>query len=273
MELTFAPLFSGSSGNSVYVGCGDAHLLVDAGVSGAKILSELAKIGVKPGELSGILVTHEHVDHIRSVGILSRKLDVPVYATEGSWAAMESKIGEIPERNMRIFDKRQDFYIGRMEIRAFSLPHDAAEPVGYTFFSGGTRFSVATDIGCVKESWLKEIDGSDAVLLESNYDPGMLAAGNYPYLLKQRIASRKGHLANEDAGEAAVALARRGARRIILGHLSKENNFPELALKSCEAAMLQAGIRPGQDVAVGVALRDGITGLFAIRREEMEAFL
>ena len=132
---------------------------------------------------------------------------------------------------------------------------------------------MATDIGCVRESWLKEIAGSDAVLLESNYEPGMLMTGSYPYALKQRIASRRGHLSNPDAGEAAVELVRRGARRIILGHLSKENNVPELAMGCCEAALRDAGIRPGQDVALTVARRDGVTGLYALKREEMEALL
>jgi phosphoribosyl 1,2-cyclic phosphodiesterase len=273
MELIFAPLFSGSSGNCVYVGCGDTHLLVDAGVSCARIIAELGRVGVRPGSLNGVLVTHEHADHIKGIGILSRRLDLPVYATEETWAAMEGKVGGISLKNRRVFDKNADFYVGPLEIRAFSVPHDAADPVGYSFSAGGARFSVATDIGCVRESWLKEVAGSGAVLLESNYELGMLLSGSYPYALKQRIASRKGHLANTDAGEAAVELVNRGARRIILGHLSKENNLPELALGCCEAALREAGVRPGADMALNVARRDGVTGLYALRREETEALL
>ncbi len=265
MELRFAPLFSGSSGNSLYVGCDGGHLLIDAGVSCARVVAELRRSGVEPSQLCGVLVTHEHIDHIRGVGVLSRKYDLPVFATEGTWAAMEDKLGGVALKNVRVLEPMQDFYLGGMNVMAFETPHDAAQPVGYTITLGGARLCVATDIGCVRESWLGVAEGSDAVVLESNYDPDMLRAGRYPYALKQRILGRRGHLANDDAGRAAVELVRRGARQIVLGHLSKENNFPALAEKCCALALEGDGVRLGRDASLCVAERDGLTGMFAVR--------
>lgn len=264
MELRFSPLFSGSSGNSIYVGCDGAHILVDAGISGTRIAKALEGIGVAPGSLSGILVTHEHSDHIQGIGVLSRKYDVPIYATEGTWAAMEGKIGAVQPKNVCLIEPEINFFLGPIEIMAFSTPHDAADSVGYAFELDSAKFALATDIGCVRDSWFKHVKGADAVLLESNYDPDMLKAGPYPYDLKKRILSRRGHLSNDDAGETAAELVKAGARQIVLGHLSKENNFPELALKSSEIAMMAEGIEVGRDVDLRVALRDAPTGIFSV---------
>ncbi len=264
MELRFAPLFSGSSGNSIYIGTNRTHLLTDAGVSGSKVIEELKKIGVNPADINGILVTHEHIDHIKGVGILARKLHVPIYATEGTWAGMEQKIGKISLNQQVIIQTNAPFYIGDIDITAFPTPHDALEPCGYSFSVGSSRFSLATDIGYIRDGWMKAVSGSDAVLLEANYDPDMLTAGPYPFDLKKRILSRKGHLSNDDAGLAAVSLVRAGAKQIILGHLSKENNFPELALRTVELVLRQNGIDPERDVELVVAARDEATGLFAL---------
>ena len=264
MELRFSPLFSGSSGNAIYVGCDEAHLLVDAGLSGTRVSQEMQRAGLDPRALNAILVTHEHADHIKGIGILSRKYDLPIYATEGTWQAMYGKIGAIADKNRCVFEPNEDFFIGPINITPFATPHDAAQSVGYTFELDGAKLAIATDLGCVRDSWLKYVLGADAVLLESNYDPDMLKAGPYPYELKQRILSRHGHLSNDDAGHVAVQLVQNGARQIILGHLSKENNFPELAMRACELTLQQAGIAPHEDVALCVASRDGCTGMFAI---------
>ena len=267
MELRFSPLFSGSSGNAIYVGCDDAQILVDAGMSGTRVVQALARVGVDPRGLDAIFVTHEHADHIKGIGILSRKFDLPVFATEGTWEGMYDKIGPIAAKNRVIIEAGRDFFIGSIDATPFSIPHDAAEPVGYTFEADGAKLAIATDLGCVRDGWLNHVLGADAVLLESNYDPDMLRAGPYPYELKQRIASRRGHLSNDDAGRVAAELARHGTRQIILGHLSKENNFPELAMRSCELYLQQSSILPHEDVALCVARRDGVTGLFSIASE------
>ena len=267
MELRFCPLFSGSSGNALYLGCGDTHLLIDAGMSGAKITAEMERIGLSPKDLTGILVTHEHADHIAGAGILSRRYDLPIYANEGTWVAMHEKLGNIHEKNVMLFETGADFHIGSLDITPFATPHDAAEPVGYSFYAGRNKLSIATDLGAVKESWLKHIEESDLVLLESNHDVDMLKAGRYPYELKRRILGSKGHLSNDDAGKAAVELVRRGVRSIILGHLSGENNFPELAYQSVCSMLQLEGIDPGSDVMLSVASRDGASGMYVIGDE------
>ena len=267
MELRFAPLFSGSSGNAIYVGTDRTNLLIDAGVSGSRVLDELKKIGVNPSDLDGILVTHEHGDHIKGVGVLARKLRVPIYATEGTWAGMEAKLGKISLNQQAIIQTESPFYIGDLDITAFPTPHDALEPCGFAFSNGCARFAIATDIGYAREGWMKYILGADAVLLEANYDPDMLTAGSYPFELKKRILSRKGHLSNDDAGAVAAKLVQSGAKQIILGHLSKENNFPELALRTVELILRQNGIDPENDLDLRVALRDETTGLFALSSE------
>ena len=150
MELRFSPLFSGSSGNAVYVGCGNTHLLVDAGLSGARVAQALSDVGVDPRSLAGILVTHEHSDHIRGVGILSRKFDLPVYATPGTWLGMAAKLGAISEKNRRTIETETHFFLGDVDVVAFSTPHDALEPCGFRFENGAARFALATDIGGMK---------------------------------------------------------------------------------------------------------------------------
>ena len=267
MELRFSPLFSGSSGNAIYIGCDDAQLLVDAGMSGTRVIQELLRVGVDPARLNAILVTHEHADHIKGIGILSRKFDLPVFATEGTWEGMYDKIGAIAAKNRIIVDPEQDFFMGSINVTPFSIPHDANQPVGFTFEADGAKLAIATDLGCIRDGWFNHVLGSDAVLLESNYDPDMLRAGPYPYELKKRIQSRHGHLSNDDAGHAAAELALHGTQQIILGHLSKENNFPELAMRSCELSLQMAGLVPHEDIHLYIARRDGNTGMFSVSAE------
>lgn len=265
MELLFSPLFSGSSGNAVYVGCDGEGILVDAGVSCSRIVKELERIGVQPESLKAIVVTHEHADHTASAGILSRKFDLPIYATEGTWGGMQEKLGAVQEKNIRLIDARQDFFIGKINISPFAIPHDAADPCGFSFSCGRLKASIATDIGCIRDGWMNAVSGSDILLLESNYDEDMLKAGKYPYVLKKRILGRSGHLSNDDAGKAAVQLAAREVKNIILGHLSKENNFPQLAEQTVKLALSQAGAEIGGDVSLTVARRDGFSGLYSLR--------
>lgn len=264
MEIVFAPLFSGSSGNSVYVSGGGCRLLADAGMSASRIKTELSKIPVDPASLNAIFVTHEHDDHIKGIGILARRYGIPVYATQGTWDGMRSKVGDIPPECVRTIVPGQDLYLKDMNIMPFSTPHDAGDSVGYTFSVGAASFTIATDIGCVKDSWLMHAYGSQAVLLESNYDPGMLLSGPYPYQLKCRIRSRTGHLSNDDAAQAALKLVKNGTTRIILGHLSDKNNFPDLALACCRNALEQSGYIIGKDVDITTANRSELTRVFRV---------
>ena len=264
MQLQFCPLFSGSSGNAIYIGTDKTKILVDAGVSGAKVTAELAKIGVSMSEIRAILVTHEHADHISGVGVLSRRHHIPVYASLGTWAAMAGKLGEIDAGCRIQFEAGEDFSIGDLDIRPFPTPHDAADPVGYAVSAAGAKVAIATDLGAVREGWLREAEGADVLLLEANHDVDTLKAGRYPYELKRRILGNRGHLSNDDAGAAAVELVRRGVRVIVLGHLSGENNFPELAYASVACVLEEAGFKPGRDVMLCVARRDGKSELFVL---------
>lgn len=247
-------LRSGSRGNASLVSGGNTKLLVDCGVSGKSVTSALADVDVYPEDISAIAVTHEHIDHIAGIGVMMRRYHIPVWANAATWAAMESQVGKIDKSLVNIFDNNSSFEIGEIGVKPFSIPHDAADPVGYSFMCGDEKVAVATDIGELKKDLFEAIRGSKTVLLESNHDVNMLEIGKYPPQLKRRIRGKLGHLSNDDAGRAAEFLVRLGTERIILGHLSEENNYPELARQTVICVLDDAGIKCGRDVLLGVAL-------------------
>ena len=185
---------------------------------------------------------------------MMRRYHIPVGANAATWAAMESQVGKIDKSLVNIFDNDSSFEIGEIGVKPFSIPHDAADPVGYSFMCGDEKVAVATDIGELKKDLFEAIRGSKTVLLESNHDVNMLEIGKYPPQLKRRIRGKLGHLSNDDAGRAAEFLVRLGTERIILGHLSEENNYPELARQTVICVLNDAGIKCGRDVLLGVAL-------------------
>lgn len=260
MELCFCTLYSGSSGNASFISANGTAILVDAGVSLAAIQRALLSLSYSAAQVSALLITHEHIDHIKSAGVLSRKFDIPVYANARTWAAMEDKIGPLPLKNVRVFNTGQDFYIKDLGVYSFAIPHDAAEPVGYCFYCRGGKVCMMTDLGRVTDKTLSAAENSDVVLIESNHDVGMLKNGRYPAALKKRILGNRGHLSNEAAGEALLKLAGRGVRRAVLGHLSQDNNTEELALDTVRAR-LKAG---GAEVDVTVAGRTSMSSMFKI---------
>lgn len=247
-------LRSGSRGNASLVSGGNTKLLVDCGVSGKSVTSALADVDVYPEDISAIAVTHEHIDHIAGIGVMMRRYHIPVWANTATWTAMESQVGKIDKSLVNIFDNDSSFEIGEIGVKPFSIPHDAADPVGYSFMCGDEKVAVATDIGELKKDLFEAIRGSKTVLLESNHDVNMLEIGKYPPQLKRRIRGKLGHLSNDDAGRAAEFLVRLGTERIILGHLSEENNYPELARQTVICVLNDAGIKCGRDVLLGVAL-------------------
>jgi len=263
MKLSIAPLFSGSGGNATYIGTESGGLLIDAGLSGSTIISALQQIDKKPTDLSGILVTHEHIDHIKGIGVLSRKYDIPVFANAETWEAMQDKVGGISLKNMRMIDDGE-FFIRDMMITPIPLSHDAANPTGYAVSANGKKVTVMTDSGKVTKQMFDRAAGSSILLLESNHDVNMLKCGRYPYQLKARILSNKGHLSNIDCGKAAAELIGRGVRGILLGHLSKENNFDELAYQTVYDTLIAEGIVPGRDAALAVAKKTEVTGYFEL---------
>ncbi len=265
MQLRFCPLYSGSSGNALFVQYGDVRVLIDAGKSGRMITDALTFIGEDPGKIDAILVTHEHSDHIAGVGILARKLGVPVYATAGTWQGIADKVGKIAPEQRRVIEAGQDFYIGSLGVDSFSIPHDAADPVGFRLWGGGHSVATATDLGYFPKDLLDRVGGADLVLLESNHDPDMLMANDhYSQALKRRILGRRGHLSNDACAEAAVLLRETGVRNLILGHLSGENNTPRLALTTTESRCELEGMQMGVDIRVDIAYRDRVGGVYTI---------
>ncbi len=260
--IKFCSLVSSSKGNAVLVSNGKTNILIDCGISKRRTADALAQAGVSPRDLDAILVTHEHNDHISGVGVMSRGYDIPVYANEKTWAAMERALGRVEEANKKLFRVGESFEINGVGVTSFAIPHDAACPVGYSLFTEGLKLSVATDMGHIDESVVDSICGSDIVLLEANHDLAMLQNGRYPAALKRRILGQFGHLSNDSSAQIAVRLLRSGTRAILLGHLSEENNLPDLAYAAVKGALTGAGARLERDIRLAVANRYELSGMF-----------
>ena len=260
MRMRFCPLCSGSSGNATYIEAGETRLLVDAGLSAKRITALLEEIGVSPAQLDAVLITHEHTDHVSGVDVLCRRHDLPVYANAACFMALRERLAKIPAGRRFVFEPDHDFFIGQVCIFPFTTYHDAAHPVGFTFTWQGKKCAVCTDIGHVDGRVLEALERASVLLLECNHDVDMLMAGQYPYMLKQRILSGHGHLCNEDCGHALVRLYAAGVKHAILGHLSRENNYPPLALATVRGVLAEAGV----DMGLVLAERDMPTGIFEI---------
>ena len=230
--FNFYSLYSGSSGNSLFVETQNTKLLIDAGVSSKKIETALNDINIDPSTLDGILVTHEHIDHVQGLGTLSKKFDLPVFVNQETLDAMPKQKDKISENNIKTFKISDKFEIGDLEIKPFSIPHDAANPCGFNIWKDNKKISIATDIGHMTNPILKSLEESLFIMLEANYDPEVLRCSPYPFTLKSRIAGPTGHLPNEMAGKTISHLLKSGLKNAMLGHLSKQSNFPELAYKT-----------------------------------------
>lgn len=259
--MNFVSLISGSSGNATLVSDEKTNILIDCGMSGRALSKCLDELDMSADELDALLVTHEHIDHARGVGVVARRHNIPVYATEGTFAAMD--VGVLPSWTAVSPDAA--FEIGSIGVRPFSIPHDAAEPVGYNFFADGKTWTVATDLGHMDEKLLSYLRGSHTILLESNHDIEMLRMGSYPYLLKQRILSDVGHLSNDAAADTLCSLVESGTEHIMLGHLSQENNNPNIAYLTAQNTLAAAGIEIARDVTLTVAQRGAVTVCEAVR--------
>lgn len=250
-------LISGSSGNASVITCGSGLILTDCGMSGKKLEETLAAIDYSCADISAILMTHEHIDHTRGVGVISRRYNIPVYATEGTFEGAE--IGNIPDSSIHIIRPEKDFEISDVGVHPFSISHDANDPVGYSFFISGKKLTLATDTGEITAEIEKNILGSDEIILESNHDIEMLMYGSYPYNLKKRILGSKGHLSNDTASEVCLKLLNSGTKKIMLGHLSDENNTPGIAYETSKNILEKAGAKIGRDIELCVAERYKIT--------------
>ncbi len=256
--IKFCTLYSSSSGNSTLLSDGDTNILIDAGVSAAKITAALSNLNISPDEIDGILVTHEHTDHICGIRVLSKKFNIPVYANPKTMEHILKSAPEIAPGNARIITASKPFVIRSVTAKAFPTPHDSAESVGYVICAEGKKYAVATDTGHITKSMLSNLAGCEAVLIESNHDEEMLRSGPYPYVLKKRILSDNGHLSNAKCAWLSTQLAIWGTRRIALGHLSEQNNTYQKAFFASEEMLTANNFKVGSDVLLKVALKDEI---------------
>lgn len=250
---------SGSSGNCIYIGTDNTHILVDDGISGKKVVEGLKKLDLKPEDIDAILITHEHNDHINGLGVLERKCMTPVYGTGGTIKYISGcdYLGKMPDGIFHTIDSGGSFTIKDLTIGTVPISHDAADPVAYTFKSGERKAGIVTDLGTYDDGIVDAFSGMDVLLVEANHDINMLLTGPYSYPLKQRILSARGHLSNESCGQLVGNLIRDNTEHIVLGHLSRENNFAELAYETVRMEInLTDNEYDAKDFDIQVAKRD-----------------
>lgn len=257
---------SGSSGNCIYVGNETCGLLVDAGISKKRIVEALSAIGVKPESLLGIFITHEHSDHISGLCVFLKQYNIPVFATRETVAYMQGhkSLKEIKEISYRVIEPNTSFWIQDILVHPFSISHDACNPVSYTFTCGQNKIGVATDLGRYDETILSCLKDCDALLIEANHDINMLETGPYPYSLKLRVLGDRGHLSNDRAGRLLNQMYTEKLKYIVLGHLSKENNYPLLAYETVKYELELNPLVKESSYKLWVANRDTPSELISI---------
>jgi phosphoribosyl 1,2-cyclic phosphodiesterase len=248
--MKLATLASGSSGNSTLISGGKTSLLIDAGLSGKSITSRLEILKVNPQDITGIIVSHEHRDHTHGVGVLARKYKIPVYALEECIPGLG--IGELPQGCCRPVSAGESLDIGELKVELFKTSHDSVGSTGLVCHHGGVKVGFTTDTGEVTSEMKHKLQGCDGLVFEANHDEEMLWKGNYPYALKKRIAAKTGHLSNTDSGHALAEIIDKNTKRIILAHLSEENNLPDVALQTVADILVDCGV---PEVAPGLKIR------------------
>lgn len=238
-------LASGSTGNAIFLDFKHTKILVDAGISTRRIKNSLAELGTSIEALDGVFITHEHRDHVSGLATMTKKYNVPVYASMNTWSAMYCR-ELMPAQCCKVLSDSLE--IGQVKVEPFSISHDAADPVGFGFYNGSQKCSVVTDLGIVTETVQEAIGLSDVLVLESNHDIEMLEKGAYPWHLKRRIMSNRGHLSNVDAGWALARLQRKPSMQVFLAHMSQKNNDPELAMNTVSTILTQQGCTLGSEI-------------------------
>lgn len=247
----FCNLYSGSSGNCSFIQSDNTKILVDAGSSCKKICEGLNSINISISEIDGILITHEHLDHIKGLSVISKKYHIPIYANE---LTLKNISQDISSATQKIFKTNENFCIKDLIINPFSIPHDAADPCGFSITNNDKKITIATDIGHIEKKIIDNFVGSNFILLESNYEKEMLESSKYPYLLKRRILGPNGHLSNDDASKTISLLVKNGVNNIMLGHLSQQNNFPELAYSTVVESLISNNVDTSK-IKLSVATR------------------
>ena len=265
--MRICSIASGSSGNCIYVGSDNTHVIIDAGISGKRIEQGLNELGLSTGDLNGVLITHEHSDHIASVGVLARRYGLPMYATRGTIKGIMSQkyLGFVDSSLFVEISADNDFCIDDLHVRPIEISHDALEPVAYRIEHENSSVGVCTDLGTYTDRIIDGFSGVDALLIEANHDVRMLQVGSYPYPLKQRILSDKGHLSNENCGRLLCRLLHDDMKSIMLGHLSAENNLAELAYEAVRLEiMMDENKYAPSDFDINVAKRSEMSQCVAV---------
>ncbi|RAL23381.1 MBL fold metallo-hydrolase [Thermoflavimicrobium daqui] len=267
--MKFSVLASGSSGNSIYIESNRIRILIDAGISGKQMEQRLKQIGVDLSTLSAIFVTHEHIDHVKGLGVLARRYQIPVYMNEATWSQLPSSVGEIPISLQNIVASSSMIDLEDIHIESIPISHDAVEPVGYHIYTEDESIAVVTDLGYVNQHIIKKVSGADTLIWESNHDVEMLRVGSYPWNIKRRILGDMGHLSNEDSGTALVDILHGKGEQVYLAHLSKDNNLAELAHLTVKDILEDAGLDVGKEVYLKETYADRPTPLQAVKRNAL----
>ena len=265
--MRMCSIASGSSGNCIYIGSDNTHLLVDTGISKKRIEAGLTHLDITGDDLDGILITHEHIDHIQGLGVFSRKYEVPVYATSGTIQGIKcaKSLGKLPEGLLHEVKADETFRLGDLDIHPFHISHDANEPAGYRIEHGEKAAAVATDLGTYDEYIVDNLKNLNGIVLEANHDIHMLEVGPYPYPLKRRVMGDRGHLSNELSGRLLCDILHDDLGCVMLGHLSKENNYARLAYETVKLEVTM-GDNPyyGEDLKMMVAERDQVSEIIRL---------
>lgn len=265
--MKVSTIASGSSGNCIYMGSGSTHILIDTGISKKKIEAGLNELGVKPEELSAILVTHEHSDHISGIGVMSRAYEVPIYGTQGTIDGIISykNLGKMPEGLTNSIKVDEVFTIGDLSIEAFTISHDANEPSGYVVECEGKKAAVATDLGTYDNYIVEKLKEVNAIFLEANHDSHMVELGPYPFNLKKRVLGEEGHLSNELSGRLLCDILHKSLKYVVLSHISKDNNYELLAYETVKLEVLMSAVPfTAEDFELIIANRDGVKDVIHI---------
>lgn len=267
--IKFCSLYSGSSGNSYFLEIDGVKTLVDSGKSGKKIIEGLKTIGEDIKNIEAIIVTHEHKDHVQSLKMLSKKYDIKIVISEGTYIMMEEQLNNIEKENIITFKTGSKFKFKNIDIKSIKIPHDAADPSAFSFFDcENKKITIATDIGNYNDYILENIKGSDILLLESNYEENILRVSRYPYYLKQRIAGPYGHLSNNKTKEIVEMLLDTNIKQIILGHLSKENNTEYIAYDNIYNVLKSA--KKHKKIGLEVAKREEQSNMYILKNNKLE---
>ncbi len=268
--MRFSILASGSSGNAIFVESEKRRILIDAGLSGKQLEQRLRLIGMDPSTISAILISHEHIDHVKGLGVFSRRYQIPVYLNEATFQSLPKNVGEIPPSLIHLIETGSSLELDDLYIDCFPISHDAADPMAFTVTHQEERLAVVTDLGYVNQKIIDRVAGADAFIWESNHDIEMLRMGTYPWNVKRRILSDIGHLSNQDAGEALAACLQGDGQQVFLAHLSRDNNLTELAHLTVKNILEEAGFSVGRSVQLLQTFEDRPTSIHEVKRKVLK---